>query len=49
MMCRWTIHGAERMTLPGAHPRHLHLEGWFRHDAAVARWTNSFLQTWIGK
>ncbi len=33
MMCRWTVRGTDRMGLPGAHPRHLHLEGWFQHDA----------------
>lgn len=47
MMCRWTIHAAARMALPGAQPRHLHLEGWFRHDAAVARWTDAFLERWM--
>lgn len=46
MICRWTIRGAERMALPGAQPRHLHLEGWFRHDAAVARWSEAFLTQW---
>lgn len=48
MMCRWTIHAAERLNLPGAHPRHRHLEGWFLHDAAVARWLATFLKTWVG-
>jgi GMP synthase (glutamine-hydrolysing) len=48
MMCRWTVRAAERMSLPGAHPRHSHLEGWFRHDSAVARWSDAFLQAWLG-
>jgi GMP synthase (glutamine-hydrolysing) len=47
MMCRWTIDGADRMASPGAQPRHLHLEGWYRHDRAVARWTDAFLEGWI--
>ncbi len=48
MMCRWTIAGADRMCMPGAQPRHLHLEGWYRHDAAVERWSDAFLGRWIG-
>jgi GMP synthase (glutamine-hydrolysing) len=47
MMCCWTIRGTDRMDLPGAHPRHLHLEGWYRHDAAVARWSEAFLRSWL--
>jgi GMP synthase (glutamine-hydrolysing) len=46
MMCRWTVHGSARLALPGAHPRHAHLEGWFLHDAAVARWLDCFLARW---
>lgn len=48
MMCRWTMAGADRMAMPGAHPRHRHLEGWFRHDRAVADWSGAFLRTWLG-
>jgi GMP synthase (glutamine-hydrolysing) len=47
MMCRWTARGADRMALPGAHARHLHLEGWHRHDAPVARWLDAFLKHWL--
>jgi GMP synthase (glutamine-hydrolysing) len=47
MMCRWTIRGTDRMDLPGAHPRHRHLEGWFQNDAAVARWSDAFMRTWL--
>jgi len=47
MMCKWTVQGAERMEQPNAHPRHRHLEGWFLHDGAVARWSDAFLKTWI--
>jgi GMP synthase (glutamine-hydrolysing) len=49
MMCRWTIRGRDRMQLPGAHPRHLHLEDWYRHDAAVARWSQAFLRSWLAQ
>ena len=50
MMCKWTIHGHERMALPGAHAtRRLHLDGWFEHDGAVARWTDAFLGFWISR
>ena len=44
MMCRWSIKGADKMVLPGAQPRHLHIEGWHRHDAPIARWTDAFLE-----
>jgi len=32
---------------PGARPRHRHVEGWFRHDRAVARWSSAFLRCWL--
>jgi len=47
MMCRWSIRSAERMSLPGAHPRHRHIQGWFLHDAAMARWSDAFLRSWL--
>jgi GMP synthase (glutamine-hydrolysing) len=49
MMCRWSMACPERMVSPGAHPRHRHLEGWFRHDGAVARWSSSFLRAWLAE
>ncbi len=45
MMCKWNVLGADRMGLPGA--RRGHLEGWYEHDGAVARWTEAFLGAWI--
>lgn len=48
MMCKWTVEAYERMNMPGAQKRHKHLEGWFQHDAAVARWTSAFLRRWLG-
>ncbi len=47
MMCRWTVMAAQRMALPGATPRRGHLDGWFEHDGAVARWTEAFLRFWL--
>jgi GMP synthase (glutamine-hydrolysing) len=47
MMCRWTVRGHDRMTLPGAFPRHQHLRDWFSYDPAVARWLDCFLTDWL--
>jgi len=47
MMCRWTLRPVPYETLPGAHPRHLQLQGWYRHDPATARWLSVFLQEWL--
>ena len=47
MMCKWTVMAAQRMALPGATPRRGHLDGWFEHDGAVARWTEAFLRFWL--
>jgi GMP synthase (glutamine-hydrolysing) len=46
-LCRWTLLTRERMGEPGARPRHRHIEGWFRHDGAVARWSGAFLRRWL--
>jgi GMP synthase (glutamine-hydrolysing) len=48
MMCCWTMRAtAGYESLPGAYPRHAHLEGWFLHDRATARWLDAFLKSWI--
>jgi GMP synthase (glutamine-hydrolysing) len=47
MMCRWTVRGAERLNLPGAQPRELHLEGWRLHDFGVETWLRAFLPSWL--
>jgi GMP synthase (glutamine-hydrolysing) len=47
MMCRWTMLTTERISQPGARPRHRHIEGWFRHDRAVGRWSGAFLHRWL--
>jgi GMP synthase (glutamine-hydrolysing) len=49
MMCKWTVTAQERMNQPGAQIRQRHLEGWFLHDGAVARWTSAFLRRWLGR
>jgi len=46
-LCRWALLTRERLTEPGASPRHRHIEGWFRHDAAVAGWSRAFLHRWL--
>ncbi len=48
MMCKWTVMALERMNHPTAQQRQRHLEGWFQHDGAVARWTKSFVRNWLG-
>ena len=47
IMCRWSLLTRERMAEPGARPRHRHVEGWFRHDRAIARWSSAFLASWL--
>jgi len=47
MMCRWTVRGHERLTLPGAQPRQNHLDGWFQFDGTVDRWLTAFLAAWM--
>ncbi|MGO9232809.1 MAG: glutamine amidotransferase [Methylocella sp.] len=47
IMCRWSLLTRERLAEPGARPRHRHIEGWFRHDHAVARWSSAFLRRWL--
>lgn len=47
MICRWTVRGHERLSLPGAQPRQSHLDGWYRFDAAVERWLGAFLPHWL--
>ncbi len=48
MICRWTVQAHERMSQPGAQSRQRHIDGWFQHDRAIARWTTEFLRRWLG-
>lgn len=47
IMCRWSLLTRERLAEPGARPRHRHVEGWLRHDRAIARWSSAFLASWL--
>jgi GMP synthase (glutamine-hydrolysing) len=47
MMHRWTTHGAERLSLPGAQPREMHFAGRAVYDLAERRWLMAFLQHWL--
>lgn len=49
MVCRWTVRAHERLSLPGAQPRHEHLEGRLMHDPYVAEWLDAFLDHWLGE
>jgi GMP synthase (glutamine-hydrolysing) len=49
MACRWTVRGAERLTLPMAQPRAEHLAGWFRYDPPVRAWLARFLDVWLAQ
>lgn len=47
MMHRWTTHGHERLTLPGAQPRAAHFAGRAQHDVAERVWLQQFLEGWL--
>ena len=47
MMHRWTTHGAERLSLPGAQPRAAHFAGRAVHDVAERNWLMAFLRRWL--
>lgn len=48
MMLRWSVKGAQRLSLPGAQQRTEQIEGRFLYDAAVHKWLEDFLDHWIG-
>jgi GMP synthase (glutamine-hydrolysing) len=48
MTCRWTVRAHERLALPGAQPRHEHLEKRLVYDPHVSRWLDAFLDHWLG-
>lgn len=43
MLHRWTTHGHERLSLPGAQARKAHFTGRAMHDAPVRRWLEQML------
>jgi GMP synthase (glutamine-hydrolysing) len=47
MMHRWTTRGAERFGLPGAQPRHHHLEGRALYDVQSSAFLDAFLDLWL--
>ncbi len=47
MMCRWTVRGHSRLSIPGAQDRSRQIEGRFQHDPAVRLWLNAFLDHWL--
>ena len=49
MMCRWTVRAAHRLALPGAQPRHEHLEKRLVHAPHVSSWLDAFLDHWLGE
>jgi GMP synthase (glutamine-hydrolysing) len=49
MMCRWTTRGAERLDMPGAHPRHQHFAGRACHDVVERAWLMHFLDGWLSR
>ena len=49
MMCRWTACGADRLDMPGAHPRHQHLPVAPAHDVAERAWLKHFLDGWLSR
>ncbi|MYZ50201.1 glutamine amidotransferase [Rhizobiales bacterium L72] len=49
MACRWTVRGAQRLTLPMARPRGEHMAGWFRYDPPVRAWLSNFLDVWLAQ
>jgi GMP synthase (glutamine-hydrolysing) len=48
MMHRWTTAGHERMTLPGAKPRHEHFADRAVYDYSARAWLTMFLERWLG-
>jgi len=49
MMCRWTACGADRLDMPGAHPRHQHFAGRACYDVAERAWLSHFLDGWLSR
>ncbi|PWB65917.1 MAG: glutamine amidotransferase [Bradyrhizobiaceae bacterium] len=47
MMCRWTIRGHERMSLPNAKPRAAHFADRPVYDYAIRNWLSGFVDSWL--
>ena len=48
MMCRWTVKGAPKLTLPGAQDRAAHMAGRLAHDAPLLAWLRAILAQKFG-
>jgi GMP synthase (glutamine-hydrolysing) len=46
-MCRWTVRGHERLSLPGAKPRAEHFSDRAVYDLAARAWLVDFLAHWM--
>ena len=49
MMHRWTTHGHERLSLPGAQARRAHFAARAIHDIAERAWLKAFLDNWLAR
>lgn len=47
MIQRWTVEGADHLTLPGAQARQAQLDHHQQHGTAVAGWLSTFLRQWL--
>ncbi|MCS0502639.1 glutamine amidotransferase [Ancylobacter mangrovi] len=47
MMCRWTVRGSERLSLPGARPSRAHFLDRLQHDGRIRLWLDAFLDHWL--
>lgn len=47
MMCRWTVRGHARLSLPGAKSRSEHFADRAVYDYAVRNWLTDFLECWL--
>ena len=48
MMCKWTVKGAAKLSLPHAQGRRAHLDGRLRYDAALYGWLCALLMERFG-
>jgi len=47
MKATWTLSSAERLKMPGAQPRGVHLSMHPLYDPPLDRWINGFLDRWL--
>lgn len=47
MMCRWTTHGVDWLTRPGARPRNAHFMDRLQHDGKIRLWLDAFIDRWL--